>query len=272
MTNIVQIDSLEDPRIARYRDIRTANLTWQSGRYIAEGWLLVQRLLGSSHRAESILCEPKYVDDIRSLVTDDVPIYVVPEKSISELIGFKFHRGVLACGIRQKMIAASALGGGDSLPDKFLWGALIGIQDPENFGTILRTCAGLGIDTVFIGPQCCDPFSRRVLRTSMGTVWRLRLVDTPQPEHDLVRLQEKNECELIATTLEAGAVDLQHATAPKRGIVMLGNEGHGLPIALQQLSKLKVQIPMRLGTDSLNVAVTAGIVLYHFAQKGFAGS
>jgi tRNA G18 (ribose-2'-O)-methylase SpoU len=139
-------------------------------------------------------------------------------------------------------------------------------DNPENLGAIIRIGSAFGIDALLLGRSCCDPFSRRVLRVSMGTAFRLPIVVSPDLERDVRRLREEWSLDLVGTVLDDAAEPLSTARRSRHVGLLFGNEADGLDQAWQQMCDRRLTIPMRLGTDSLNVAVAAGIFLHHFTQ------
>ena len=139
-------------------------------------------------------------------------------------------------------------------------------DNPENLGAIIRIGAAFGIDALLLGRGCCDPFSRRVLRVSMGAALRLPILESPDLERDARRLRDEWQVELIATVLDNTAEPLAQATKPIRLGLLLGNEADGLDARWQALCDRRLTIPMQAGTDSLNVAIAAGIFLHHFSS------
>ena len=169
---IHRFQDLSSRRLDPYRNLRTTNLTRLSGQFIAESKPLVKRLVDSGLCIDSFLIDEKYLNEAVEWLPGETDLFVIPGALVSELIGFSFHRGYLACGIRSPLLSPT--------PD--IWQAnpdwrgvmLIGVQDPENMGSIFRTCAALGISEILIGPECVDPFARRVLRVSMGNAFKYR--------------------------------------------------------------------------------------------------
>ncbi len=190
---------------------------------------------------------------------------VVPEARIADLLGFNFHRGIIACGLRRPPLDLRQRLT-EPLPSHATLVAMQGVQDPENMGGILRSCAALGIEHILIGPWCADPLSRRVLRVSMGTVLKLNLYATRDVISDLSWLKERHHVESIATTLADDSVCLEQTSRQSPVCILMGNEAHGLPIELQQAADHRVKIDMSLGTDSLNVSVAAGIVMHYYCR------
>ena len=168
--NLIRIDSLDDPRVAAYHNLRDRTLRGQR-MFVAEGTLLVLRLLQSRFAAESLLVAEPLLAEFLPHVPAGVPIYVAAGPLLQAIIGFPLHQGVLAAGCRRpEMPLEEMLGPPGDRP----LGVIVcpRITKPENMGLIFRVAAGLGADGLLLGPQCCDPFSRRCLRVSMGAVLR----------------------------------------------------------------------------------------------------
>lgn len=263
---VIAIDSAEDPRLEPFRDLRNRNLTHVSRRFVAEGWNVVERLLRSSFETEIVLCSPKYVEQVKEVWRGPGVIYLLDHDKFPQLVGFNFHRGTLAYAKRGELqTVEQVLCEPNQLPRHSLWCGVVGVQDPENLGTILRTCSGLGIERVIIGPDCCDPFSRRVLRTSMGNSLKLKLVESENAERDLERLRGAG-FQVLASSLTEDSKSLPEVEWWERVLILFGNEGHGLPARIQNASDIRLKVDMSLGTDSLNVSVAAGIILHYAAR------
>jgi tRNA G18 (ribose-2'-O)-methylase SpoU len=261
---IIPIHSLEAAELAPYRALRWRNPTRYARRFIAEGDKLVQRLLASRYATESIFVADDYLERLLAYAPADVPIYTAPRAWLEETIGFSFHRGCLACGVRAPTRELRDW----QPPDRSRLTAVVcpDVQDPTNLGTILRNCAAFGVDLVLLGGECADPFARRVVRVSMGAVLDLTIVESRALADDVGRLRAEHGFSLAATVLETDAEPLQEAPRPARLALLLGGEGHGLAPPWRAAADRRLTIPMDLGTDSLNVAVASGIFLYHFTR------
>ncbi|MEQ1826709.1 MAG: RNA methyltransferase [Pirellula sp.] len=261
--SIHRLIDLSSRRLDHYRNIRTSNLTRQSGRFIAESKPLVQRLVESGLGVDSVLVDEQYLDEAIGWLPKDTDILVVSGSQVSELIGFSFHRGFLACGIRPEYFNAMT----DLRPTSPSWMGvlLVGVQDPENMGSIFRTCAALGISDIVIGPQCVDPFARRVLRVSMGNAFKLRYFEAAEPAQSIQSLASVG-IQSVAACLSSQSEDLSQFVVHGPTLVVFGNEAHGLPVEVQNVAGRAVRIEMELGTDSLNVSVAAGIILHNLRR------
>src|SRR5436190_11486427 len=100
---IQSIDSLDDPRLAPYQNMKDRDLARSGERFIAEAETVVRRLIGSDFPVESVLVIERKADEIAALVSDDVPVYIMRHELMNQLLGFKFHSGVLAVGRRKPM-------------------------------------------------------------------------------------------------------------------------------------------------------------------------
>jgi tRNA G18 (ribose-2'-O)-methylase SpoU len=262
--NLIRINSLDDPRIAAYRNLRDRTLRGER-MFVAEGRLLVTRLLESRFAAESLLLSESEVAEFLPRVRADVPIHVAAEPTLQAIIGFHLHQGVLAAGCRcPEMTLEEMLGPPDDRP----LGIIVcpEITKPENMGLVFRVAAGLGADGILLGPQCCDPFSRRCLRVSMGAVFSAPFRKSPDLAADLDSLRQKWGVELLAAVLDEKAVPLAGVRWPHRAAVMLGNEFDGLEDRWLGYCCQRVTIPMARETDSLNLGVAAGIFVYEMMR------
>ena len=261
----VTIDSPDDPRLAPYRALKDRELARDpGGRFIAEGEHVVRRLLASAYETESVLLAARRAHEIAPVVPPDVPVYVVPDEAIHRVIGFKFHSGVIACGLRGPRRGIDDL----DLRSRERVTLVIcpEIANAENMGAMVRVVAAFGADALVLGERSCDPFWRQAIRVSMGTVFSLPIVQSDDLLRDMKRLQQEWGVELAATVLDERAESLASARrGPKLGLVF-GNEAQGLDQHVIDACVRRVTIPMKLGTDSLNVAVAAGIILYHFTR------
>jgi tRNA G18 (ribose-2'-O)-methylase SpoU len=172
----IPIDDLDDPRIAIYRSLKATNLTRQWKQFVVEGERLVERLLSSRFPVVSLLVTDRHESKLGVSIADAIPTYVVPHAVVDAIVGFPFHRGVLACAERRPWPSLEAIATGPD-PDRPLFLAICPkLSNPENLGALARIGDVFGIDAILVGPECPDPFSRRVLRVSMGAVLRLPVI------------------------------------------------------------------------------------------------
>lgn len=259
----IPIATADDSRLADYRELNQRNLSRQSGKFIAEGDKVVERLLASSFAVDSVLAEPAWADRLEPLLPPETPIYIADRKLLEATIGFNFHRGVLAAGRRGKQIRLSDVL--NDMPQQATVVVCPNIHDPTNLGALIRTAAAFGVAAIVLGSQCAYPFSRRVLRVSMGAALQIPLVETGDMHAGLLLLRQQG-FDIAATVLSPAAGRLDQATCAPRQAILFGSEGHGLGEEWLALSDRQLTLPMSRGIDSLNVAIAASVFLYHFTQ------
>lgn len=260
----IAVTSIDDPRIAPYRQLKETNATRREGLFVCEGAKLARRLIESDFETGSLLVGERWADDFAN-ISASTPVYVVCDAWIDEIIGFNFHRGVLACGKRRPPRSVDDLC--RNLGERCVLAVCPDVQDPENLGTILRIASAFGVDGVVRGKKTADPFSRRVLRVSMGASLRLPIAASDDISGDLHRLGEVWRLERWATVLDADAIPLVELTRPDRLALLFGSEGHGLDRGLVGQCDRRVKIPMAPGVDSLNVGVAAGIFFHEVMRS-----
>lgn len=262
---LVPIDDLNDRRLEPFRHLKRTNETSRRGWFIAEGEKLVRRLLASRLGVESILLSEPHVADFAELVPFDVPTFVIAEADVDALVGFNFHRGILACGKRPPPPSLDDFFASNSHAQQTLV-VCPDVQDPENLGSIIRLAACFGVAGIMLGPRSADPFSRRVQRVSMGSVYTMPIVYSRDVAATLAELRERHAVESWATVLDESADVLGLIPRPPRLALVFGSEGHGLMPDVIAACDRRVTIPMQPGVDSLNVAVAAGIFLHEVTR------
>jgi tRNA G18 (ribose-2'-O)-methylase SpoU len=259
---VIDVDDPGDPRLDEYRDLTTADRRPDRpggrGLVIAEGEVVVRRLLHSPYPIRSLLGVPRRIEALHNDLADvDVPCYRTSADLMAEVVGFHLNRGVLAVADRAAQQSPAALIAGAQLV-----AVLEGVNDHENLGSIFRNAAGLGVGGILLGPGCADPLYRRSVRVSMGNVLRVPfgpLADWPAGLNWL----RDNGFRVLALTPSADAVPLHDAAAPgRRTAILLGAEGHGLTDEALAAADERVRIPMANDVDSLNVATAAAIAFH----------
>ncbi|MFL0178089.1 MULTISPECIES: TrmH family RNA methyltransferase [unclassified Mycobacterium] len=270
MARIVDVVDIDDPRDSRLDDFRDLNsidrrpdLPTGKGLVIAEGVLVVQRMLASRFTPRALLGTDRRLTELTSDLTEpgapDVPYYRVSAEVMAEAVGFHLNRGVLAAASRvPEPSVADLVAGARTIA------VLEGVNDHENLGSIFRNGAGLGVDAVVFGSGCADPLYRRSVRVSMGHALLVPFARSADWPGDLAMLRGQG-FRLLAMTPDPRAELLSSAMAKVRDepvAVLVGAEGPGLSERAMRASDMRVRIPMSRGTDSLNVATAAALAFY----------
>ena len=261
---VIDITDPDDDRVGDFRDLnsidRRPDLPTGKGLVIAEGVLVVQRMLGSRFSPHAFLGTDRRLTELAAgLAGVRAPFYRATAEVMAEVIGFHLNRGVLAAARRPPELTTAEV-----LTDARTVAVLEGVNDHENLGSIFRNAAGLGVDGVIFGTGCADPLYRRAVRVSMGHALLVPFARTQRWPGDLDLLRN-NDFRLLAMTPDPRADTLAVAMgglAGQKVAVLVGAEGPGLTETAMRASDVRVRIPMSRGTDSLNVATAAACAFY----------
>jgi tRNA G18 (ribose-2'-O)-methylase SpoU len=261
---VIDIGDPGDARLDDFRDLnsvdRRPDLPTGKALVIAEGRLVVQRMLASRFRPFALLGTDRRLEELtEDLIAGDIQYYRVSAEVMARVVGFHLNRGVLAAARRQAEATVA-----DVIARATMVAVLEGVNDHENLGSIFRNAAGLGVDAVVFGAGCADPLYRRAVRVSMGHALLVPYAHAAAWPADLDILRE-NGFRLLAMTPDPRAATLADAMAQTRDArvaVMVGAEGPGLTRAALRAADLRVRVPMSRGTDSLNVATAAALAFY----------
>ncbi len=256
-----RIDDSGDERLADFVDLRDGELRRRSGSFLAEGALLVERLLASGADVRSVLVTPSMFARMEPVLAGhDLDVLVTPVELIADTTGFAFHRGIIACAARPPELDAR-----DLLSRSTTVAALEGINDHDNLGAIFRSALALGIDGILLDPTSADPLYRRSVRVSMGATFDLAYA--------------RSAAGLVPALTDAGFISLALTPDPvaptldslefssvQRVALLLGAEGEGLDDRTLQTATHRLRIPIRDGADSLNVGHAAAITFYEIAR------
>jgi tRNA G18 (ribose-2'-O)-methylase SpoU len=259
------IADIDDPRIAIYRSLKATNQTRWLEQFVVEGERLVERLFSSHFPVVSLLLTDRHEPRLSVAVPEGVPVYVLPHEWIDQLVGFRFHRGVLACGQRRPWPALSDIL--EHATGRVTLVVCPKLSNPDNLGTIARIADVFGIDAILAGAECPDPLSRRVLRVSMGAVLRLPVIVPECLTRTADELVHEHGLDFWAAVADTAAEPFDRLERPNRLGIIFGDEHRGIDVEWQTRCKKSVTIPMRKGASSLNVGVAAGILLYGLSGR-----
>ena len=262
---LIPIDDPDDPRIEPFRQVRERDLVGRQGGFVAEGEVVLAKAVAAGrHPLTALLLDEKRVAALAPILArlpPSTPVYTAAPAVLDAIVGFHIHRGILAIGRRAPDLSAQAVLAG--LPERTVVLALFGIGNHDNMGGLFRNAAAFGAGAVLLGGDCCDPLYRKAIRVSVGAA-----LTTPfawfAPGSDPIALLRAHGFEPLALS-PAAAETLGSLRPPVRAAVILGAEGPGLPAEMLARAR-PIGIPMAGGFDSLNVAVTSGIVLHHLTS------
>jgi len=273
MAHIVEIRDLSAPELDVYTRLTRAQLESrqrpEQGLFIAESAKVIGYALEAGYTPVSLLMERGKAETLGDTLLarcGDVPVYTADRDVLAQLTGYALTRGVL-CAMRRRALPDPET----VCRDARRIAVLEGIVDTTNMGAIFRSAAALHMDAVLLTPTCCDPLSRRSLRVSMGSVFKIPWAVIPRemdwPQEGLARLQGMG-FRLAAMALDESAVSVSdpRLKAERQLAILLGTEGNGLEKETIARSDYTVMIPMSHGVDSLNVAAASAVAFWEMGK------
>jgi len=230
----------------------------ESGLFIAEGEKLCSELQNCEFHTEMIVLRSNFKKEAERIALKfheaNVPVYLARKQQFDQLCDTVSPQDILAVAYINST--------DEKLPDNFI--ALDGINDPGNLGTIIRTADWFGFNNIILGPDCVDKFNSKVVRSSMGSLFRMNIMQVSNLENYL-RDNFKNY-EIYGAML-TGKKQLQDLKPAGKYGVVFGSEAHSISKTVRKLITTPFIISGFGGAESLNVGISVGITLFHFSKN-----
>ena len=186
-------------------------------------------------------------------------VFCVPDKLFKEISDTQSPQGVLAVLKKQTTELHKALNSGKAVI------VLEGLQDPGNVGTIIRTADAAGVSAVLMTKGCVDVYSPKVLRSTMGSVFHLPIVEDLE-NGETIQLLKNSGYKVIASHLQ-GQNNYYDEDLTGKSAIIVGNEANGISELTAAMSDKLVRIPMPGKAESLNASVAAAIIIYELVRQ-----
>lgn len=248
---IKHIKKLKDKK---YRDI--------NNQYIVEGIKLVSEAIQENAKIKQIvLCEdcdkteaiPK---ELMYEIAKKECIYVT-EKVFKFITEVQAPQGILA--VIEKNNQNNEI---DYNQDLIV--AIDDVQDPGNLGTILRTVDSIGLRQILLSKGTADVYNPKVVRSTMGAIFRVKIIECEDLEKMLKEIK-RHKFEIVVSSLQTESTI--YSIDYNKKVIIVGNEANGVEENIQNLADRKIKIPMPGKTESLNVSVATGIILYEYVRQ-----
>ena len=268
MIEKIHIDTLDLPELEPYRHMKWQFEQRQQGIFVAEGEKVVRRLLESQLPVISALLLERWFMELEPLLAsraEKIRVHIADRPLLEQIIGFAIYQGALAVGRAPANARLDEILARDKSP---LIVAAEGISSAENIGGLVRNCTAFGGSGIITAESSCSPYLRRAVRSSMGTVFKLPVLEAPSLIRTLEELKRVGVKCVAAhphtTQRRINEADLRGATC-----IVLGAEGTGLSPETLAACDEAVVIPMDAGVDSLNVGAAGALFLYEaMRQRG----
>ena len=246
------ISSSRNPKVLSWRSLKEKKGRDAQRAFLVEGSKMVGEALSSSFTVEALLIRENFV--LPFPVDPALPAYRLSESVFNSLSDTRTPQGIAAV-LRQDVRPLS----GNLLL------ALDGIQDPGNMGTLIRTADAAGFSGILLSSDCVDIFSPKVIRATMGSVFRMGFSFPPSLARELASLRDSG-FSVVSSQLDGQPFFGRSPLRPPL-VLIVGNEGNGISDEVKSVATHCYRLPMPGGAESLNAAVAAGIMMYDILRE-----
>ncbi|MFT4415105.1 TrmH family RNA methyltransferase [Fredinandcohnia humi] len=246
-----RIESIKNPQIKQWKKLHTKKERDKTGTFIIEGFHLVEEALKCDVVIRDLIVSES-IDLPTSWNVTNVSLTIVTEEIMKDISDTETSQGVAAiCEQYTTQVNLSTV-------QKLL--LLDAVQDPGNLGTIIRTADAAGIDAVIVGEGSVDLYNSKVIRSTQGAIFHIPIIKE-NLSHSIKKIKQYG-MKVFGTSLK-NAIDYKQAQVAESFALIVGNEGNGVHPELLNMTDQNLFIPIYGKSESLNVAVAAGILLYH---------
>ncbi len=268
MITTVSITSLNHPDLTPYRTLRQSVEQFRNGMFIAEGTIVVQRLLESAHKIASVLITPEWLEEYREHLTarpEQITVFVGKKELLNTIVGYNLHQSIMALGKIPAQETINSVLTQSLSPRLFV--AMDGLANAENIGVLVRNCTAFGVQAILVGETSSSPYLRRAVRNSMGTVFKMPVVHCTNLAETLATLQSSHKFKVFAAHPHTEEHSIQRTDFSGNCCLVFGSEGNGVSPQVLSACDMPVAIPMQSGVDSLNVASASAVFLYEVIRQ-----
>lgn len=257
------ISSRKNTLVTHFRSlVRERSYRHECGEFPVEGARLCLEALENGLEITSFLvtenAKVKY-KEIVDAISEEFPPDIINEDISAYISDTKSPQGVF---ITAKMLDKNDLSGKIINGGKYI--ILDNLQDSGNIGTIIRTCDALGISGVVLSPDCADIYSPKIVRSAMGSLFRLPVIIAPLT--DIIASMIEKDYTVYSALLDETADSISDVSLGKNTAVVIGNEGNGVSDAVTAACGKKLYIPIS-NAESLNAAVAASIISWEMTRR-----
>jgi len=258
---IIKIESKDNEKIKTLKKLGVKKYRNKLNKFLVENLTIVYDALKNGNQPESLFITKSFFDN-KSLkmqfILDNInieSIFLISEEVNKSFSKLKTPSGIVAIYIKEKEVKLS-------LDKEILY--LNGINNPGNLGTILRSAVAFGINEVVIDESCADLYNSKTIQSAKDAPFKLNIV-FDKKQKILKEINEKMD--IFITAIDGGKDASGLFKNKNKFCVVFGSESHGVNEAVRRISNKVVNIRSNSDMESLNVAVSAGIILYEIYNK-----
>ncbi len=257
-----QITSKENKLIKHIIKLKEKKYRKEYNEYIIEGVKIVEEAIQEKAKIKQIIISEEAINSelVQKHLKEDLTKieYIQVPESIFKLISeVERPQGVLA------VIEKEENGENIDLGQEIIL-ALDDLQDPGNLGTIIRTLDSVGLKQILISKGTADPYNPKVIRSTMGAIFRVKIIECENLKETLKKLQNNN-FKIMVTDLntEKSIYDINL----QKNVIVIGNEANGVSEEIKNIADIRAIIPMFGKTESLNASIATGVILYEYVRQ-----
>ena len=259
---MLQITSKENQLIKHIIKLKEKKYRKEYNEYIIEGVKIVEEAIEEKAKIKQIIISEDAINSelVQKHLKEKLQKidYIQVPSNIFKLISeVEKPQGVLA-------VIKKENGGEDIDYNQDIILALDDLQDPGNLGTILRTADSVGLNQILISKGTTDSYNSKVIRSTMGAIFRVKIVECEDLKQTLKRLQENN-FKVMVTDL--GTDKSIYDIKLQKNVIVIGNEANGVSKEIKKIADTKAIIPMFGKTESLNASIATGVILYEYVRQ-----
>jgi TrmH family RNA methyltransferase len=258
------ITSRSNSQVRSIKNLRNIKYRKETGLFFVEGIKLVGDAITSGWKVNSVIYSPELLKSEFGYriveISKDINLETIEVSSdIFHYLSDKDGPQGVAAVVHQEF-----------QPQEFIsenggvWVGLDSVQDPGNLGAIIRTVDAAGANGIVLIGNCTDPFSPETVRASMGAIFSVKMIS--MDFESFINWHQYNPMILIGSS-DKGSEDYQSSVYQKNMFLLMGSEQKGLNPELRTICSKVVSIPMRGSSDSLNLAIATGIILYEIMSQ-----
>lgn len=261
------IETYPPEAVSDFQSLKGKGGYFERGIFIAESAKIARKMLETALEVPKAYMTREHLESLRDVLerrSGTTEVYLAEKPQMEQVIGYHLHQGVmLAASVPASRSIEEAA---RAWPKNFLVVALDSIADPENMGAIIRTAAAFGARAIVVDGQSCNPYLRRSVRVSMGTIVDIEIIRVDDLAAALEELRALTNAQIVGAALGPTSVPLASLAPAMARVAVFGSEGWGIRPEVAKVCDVLVEIPISERVDSLNVVVASGIFLYALSR------
>lgn len=256
---LTHIENIHCPELEIYNKFKKHSFLSDNS-FLADSPKVVNFLLRADLHVKSILATQEYYDQNMALIKSKniQTLYVTEKKEMEKIVGHSLHHNCMMHGIRPDETPLMELDNHILMLDA--------ISSTENVGSLSRSAAALGVNSLLVPSNGPHPYGRRSLRVSMGYVSRLKLHVYDDIMITIQKLKDMGY-KIFAAEITENSTPLMNVKVPEKWVLLMGHEGDGISKEILAICDEVVHVEMQEGIKSLNVGVAASLLMYQFKHK-----